>query len=335
MAAPLEPTAEAYLRYLSAVRGYSPETIRAYRGDVSRYLAHLGRAGLQAEQATPRQVRGFVGELTRSGHSAASVNRTVSAVRGFYRYLATISDRPADNPAQAQRGLRTGKRLPTFLFAGEAEQLLERNGAVAAASGDFWVLRDQLLLELLYGTGCRVAEAVHLDIGDVDPARGRARVMGKGRKERMVFFGAGCSELLEEFLPRRSARLRDWAETSSQAARVAAYALFHNRRGGRLSDRSARSIVTAAAATAGIDKRVSPHSLRHSYATHLLDGGANVRVVQELLGHASIATTQVYTHTSLARLQQVHRAAHPRAASDTASVKPEPELGSAPGPQHQ
>lgn len=315
--------AAAYLRYLQAVRGYSPQTVRAYRGDVCRYLAFLDRAEVAAEQATSRHVRAFVGALTRSGRSAASVNRTVSAVRGFYRFLATVSDLPGGNPAQAQRGLKTGKRLPEFLFNLEAEQLLGDAGGAAAADGiDFWALRDRLLLEFLYGSGCRISEAVGLDVGDVEPARGRARVMGKGSKERVVFFGSGCSALLREFLPRRAAQLGEWGATSAQGAPISAYALFHNRRGGRLGDRSARAIVTAAAAAAGIDKRVTPHSLRHSFATHLLDGGANVRVVQELLGHASIATTQVYTHTSLARLQQVHRAAHPRAGGARA---PRPE----------
>ena len=303
-----------YLSYLRAVRGYSPQTVRAYRGDIRCYLAFLDRAGVAAEQATSRQVRAFVGELTRSGRSAASVNRTVSAVRGFYRFLATVSDLPGGNPAQAQRGLKTGKRLPEFLFTPEAERLLGDAGDAAEVDGlDFWALRDRMLLEFLYGSGCRISEAVGLDVGDVEPARGRARVMGKGSKERVVFFGAACSALLQKFLPRRAAQLGDWSATLTRGGvRISAYALFHNRRGGRLGDRSARAIVTAAAAAAGIDKRVTPHSLRHSFATHLLDGGANVRVVQELLGHASIATTQVYTHTSLARLQQVHRAAHPR-----------------------
>ena len=315
--------AAAYLRYLQAVRGYSPQTVRAYRGDVCRYLAFLDRAGVAAEQATSRHVRAFVGELTRAGRSAASVNRTVSAVRGFYRFLATVSDLPGGNPAQAQRGLKTGKRLPEFLFTLEAEQLLDAGGGAAAAAGtDFWALRDRLLLEFLYGSGCRISEAVGLDVGDVEPARGRARVMGKGSKERVVFFGGVCSALLQEFLPRRAAQLGEWSATLTQGAPISAYALFHNRRGGRLGDRSARAIVTAAAAAAGIDKRVTPHGLRHSFATHLLDGGANVRVVQELLGHASIATTQVYTHTSLARLQQVHRAAHPRAGGARAPQPP-------------
>ena len=319
---PAEAAAEGYLRYLQAVRGYSPQTVRAYRGDVYRYLAYLERAGVAAERASSRQVRAFVGELTRSGHSAASVNRAVSAVRGYYRYLAGVAPQPGGNPAQAQRGLKTGKRLPSFLFAAEAERLLADAGGGAAAGADFWAVRDRLLLEFLYGSGCRISEAVGLDVGDVEPARGRARVLGKGSKERVVFFGSECSRLLQEFLPRRAAQLREWGATGGAGPRVALYALFHNRRGGRLGDRSARSIVTAAAAAAGIDKRVSPHSLRHSFATHLLDGGANVRVVQELLGHASIATTQVYTHTSLARLQQVHRAAHPRAGAGPPPAAP-------------
>ncbi len=307
--------AEGYLRYLAAVRGYSPHTVRAYRGDLASYLGYLSRVGIPAAEATPRQVRAFVGELTRAGHSPASVNRTVSVVRGFYGFLETVQNLPSGNPAQAQRGLKTGKRLPGFLFAGEAQRLMESASVPTGAADEFWALRDRLLLELLYGSGCRVSEAVGLDVGDVEPAPGRARVLGKGNKERVVFFGADCRVLLQRFLVQRAARLQDWTSRSTGTPTVAKRALFHNRRGGRLSARSVRSIVAAAAAAAGIDKRVTPHSLRHSFATHLLDAGADVRVVQELLGHASISTTQVYTHTSLARLREVHRAAHPRAAT--------------------
>ncbi len=323
---------ERYLRYIAVVRGYSAQTVRAYRGDLARYMEYLIGVGVPAAQATPRQVRGFVGQLTRAGLSAASVNRAVSAIRGFYRFLEGTPAAPAGNPAHSQRSLKTGKRLPGFLFAAEAQQLMEagrvRTGGhgdsvtpetmtagAPAAPDDFWGLRDLLLLEFLYGSGCRVSEAVGLDVADVEPDHGRARVLGKGNKERVVFFGGECRALLERYLPLRAARLRAWLASSAPAARVARHALFHNGRGGRLSDRSARRIVTAATAAAGIDKRITPHSLRHSFATHLLDAGANVRVVQELLGHASISTTQVYTHTSLARLREVHRGAHPRAGA--------------------
>ena len=306
---------ERYLRYLAVVRGYSAQTVRAYRGDLARYMEYLIGVGVPAAQATPRQIRGFVGQLTRAGLSAASVNRAVSAIRGFYRFLEGTPAAPAGNPAHSQRSLKTGKRLPGFLFAAEAQQLMEAGRAQNGSADDFRGLRDLLLLEFLYGSGCRVSEAVGLDVADVEPDHGRARVLGKGNKERVVFFGGECRALLEQYLPLRAARLRAWLASSAPAARVARHALFHNGRGGRLSDRSARRIVTAATAAAGIDKRITPHSLRHSFATHLLDAGANVRVVQELLGHASISTTQVYTHTSLARLREVHRGAHPRAGA--------------------
>ena len=210
---PPDAQAAAYLRYLRAVRGYSPQTVRAYRGDVCRYLAFLDRVGVAAEQATSRQVRAFVGELTRSGRSAASVNRTISAVRGFYRFLATVSDLPGGNPAQAQHGLKTGKRPPRI-------PVCPGGGAVAGrlpaprrprTDIDFWALRDRVLLEFLYGSGCRISEVVGLDVGDVEPARGRARVMGKGSKERVVFFGSLCRALLQEFLRRRAAQLGEWS----------------------------------------------------------------------------------------------------------------------------
>ena len=326
---------ERYLSYLAVVRGYSAQTVRAYRGDLVRYLEYLGSVGVPAGQATPRQVRGFVGHMTRTGHSAASVNRAVSAVRGFYRYLEGTPAAPDANPAQGQRGLKTGKRLPGFLFAGEAQTLIDAGRTHGNAAGsaaetgdgapdDFWSLRDLLLLEFLYGSGCRVSEAVGLDVADVEPDAGRARVLGKGNKERVVFFGGACRALLQHYLPLRAARVRAWSAPPAAPARVARRALFLARRGGRLGDRAARRIVSAATAAAGIDKRVTPHSLRHSFATHLLDAGANVRVVQELLGHASISTTQVYTHTSLARLREVHRGAHPRAVAES---EPPPRHG--------
>ena len=308
---------ERYLSYLAVVRGYSAQTVRAYRGDLARYMEYLVSAGVPAAEAAPRQVRGFVGQLTRAGRSAASVNRAVSAVRGFYRFLEGTAAAPSGNPAQNQRGLKSGKRLPGFLFAGEAQQLMEAGRVQNGLPDDFWILRDLIMLEFLYGSGCRVSEAVGLDVADVEPDHGRARVLGKGNKERVVFFGGECRALLQQYLPLRAARLRAWRTPPAAAVRVARHALFLGRRGGRLSDRGARRIITAAAAAAGIDKRVTPHSLRHSFATHLLDAGANVRVVQELLGHASISTTQVYTHTSLARLREVHRGAHPRAGAES------------------
>ena len=323
---------QRYLGYLAVVRGYSAQTVRAYRGDLARYLEYLGSVGVPAAQATPREVRGFVGRLTRSGHSAASVNRAVSAVRGFYRFLEGTPAAPDANPAQGQRGLKTGKRLPGFLFAGEAQRLIDAgrtqgsaDETAAGAADEFWSLRDLLLLEFLYGSGCRVSEAVGLDVTDVEPDAGRARVLGEGNKERVVFFGGPCRALLQHYLPLRAARVRAWSAPPAAPARAVRPARSLGRRGGRLGDRAARRIVSAATAAAGIDKRVTPHSLRHSFATHLLDAGANVRVVQELLGHASISTTQVYTHTSLARLREVHRGAHPRAAAE--SEPPPPRHG--------
>ena len=337
---PKSPHVERYLSYLSVVRGYSAQTVRAYRGDLARFLEYLASVGVPVEGATPRDVRGFVGQMSRAGRSAAGVNRAVSSVRGLYRFLEGTPAAPAANPAQGQRGLKTGRRLPGFLFAAEAQKLMDTGGVAATAAGaggeaaqgtapaaspdDFWALRDRLLLEFLYGTGCRVSEAVGLDVADLEPEQGRARVLGKGNKERVVFFGAQCRALLQHYLALRAAVVGAGNAPSSGRARVDRHALFLGRRGGRLSDRGARRIITAATAAVGIDKRVTPHSLRHSFATHLLDGGANVRVVQELLGHASISTTQVYTHTSLARLREVHRGAHPRAATTPGEHSPDP-----------
>lgn len=310
---------EGYLRYLSSIRGYSPQTIRAYRGDLLRYMSFVEKFGLSSEKVSPRDVRSFIGNLNRSGLSPASINRALSTVRGFYRFLETIPKLSIASPVQSQRGLKAGRQLPEFLFNSEAEELLEKTRAQVENTDNIWSLRNYLLIELLYATGCRVSEIVGLDVGDIDIIDRRARVLGKGKKERVVFFGSGCGLFLNQFLNLRKGQLHKWATESPRRENIDIYALFHNQRGGRLSDRSARSIVTMIAGGAGIRKRVTPHSLRHSFATHLLDAGANVRIVQELLGHASIATTQIYTHTSLSQLQEVHRTAHPRATQVNSS----------------
>lgn len=311
-----------YLRYLGSVRRYSPETVRAYRSDLTQFVQSLISRGHEVASATAADVRRFVGALTERGVSRSSINRKLSSVRGFYRYLQRFADYQG-TATDSPQGRQLGRKLPRFLLREETERLTDAPPAALSdrdERGDgegLWPLRDRLLVELLYTSGCRVSEAVALDVSDIDLKPESAVITGKGGRQRHLFFGRRCRELIQFYLPLRLDRLAmlraHRVADVSASTKLATTALFINQRGGRLSQRSARSIVTAAGEQAGIQQRVSPHSLRHSFATDLLDEGADVRVVQELLGHASLGTTQIYTHTSLARLKRVYRTAHPRA----------------------
>ena len=317
---------EDYLTYLSAVRNLSSHTLESYGKDLEKYEAYLEERGVQPGNAQLADARGFVSWLTKEGLSPRSVNRIVSGVRGWYRYMERRGF-VASNPFSEIRSLRTEKRLPSFLFEEEMARLIEMPTQAAGGTDDsFWRLRDRAVLETLYSTGCRISELVSLDLADVD-LRGRsARVMGKGAKERMVFLGAAAVAALREYLSRRSfhakssapgrataAPRRDGGASRMNARDTAAAALFINRRGERITDRGIRFILGEYLALANLGKKVTPHTFRHSFATHLLDRGADIRAVQELLGHTSLSTTQVYTHVGMERLKKVYRRAHPHA----------------------
>jgi integrase/recombinase XerD len=241
---------------------------------------------------------------------ASSAARTVVAVRGFHRFAAADGLASGD-PAAGVRPPRPAKRLPNALPLADGEAILE----TAGAPGTTLALRDRALLEVLYGTGARISEAVGLDVDDVDldpsGAGGTVLLRGKGGKERLVPLGSYARSAVEAYLVR--ARPELVAAGPSVARPGAGGALFLNSRGGRLSRQSAWTVLVRAAERAGVSHDVSPHTLRHSFATHLLDGGADVRVVQELLGHASVTTTQIYTLVTVDNLREVFAAAHPRA----------------------
>jgi integrase/recombinase XerD len=235
--------------------------------------------------------------------AANSAARAVVAVRGFHRFLLREGLAPAD-PARGVRPPSPPKRLPKAISVEEVESLL-----VAAGADDTpRAIRDRALLELLYGCGARISEAVGLDVDELDMESGTVRLLGKGRKERVVPVGSYAREAVSAYLVRGRPVL-----ATGQSASAGSPALFLNARGGRLSRQSAWTVLRAAAQRAGIRKEISPHTLRHSFATHLLDGGADVRVVQELLGHASVTTTQVYTLVTVDRLREVYATSHPRA----------------------
>lgn len=295
-----------YLDHLTVERGLAANTVQSYRRDLRRYLAFLGsREVLTLDQVGEQTVSDFLvhlreGDAEHVGLSATSAARTVVAVRGFHKFCVRDGLVEVD-PAASVRPPTPDKRLPKALPLSDVEALLD----AAGADGTPLALRDHALLEVLYGTGARISEAVGLDVDDLDLHERTVLLRGKGAKERIVPIGTFACEAVEVYL--RSAR----GELVGQGK--GGPALFLNARGGRLSRQSAWSILVKAADRAGITRDVSPHTLRHSFATHLLDGGADVRVVQELLGHASVTTTQVYTLVTVDNLREVFATAHPRA----------------------
>ena len=295
-----------YLDHLSVERGLADNTLSSYRRDLRRYVEFLREQGIGSlDEVTEPVVTGFLmrlreGDGDHPALSSASAARTVVAVRGFHRFAVSDGLAAAD-PAATVKPPSPAKRLPKALPLADVEAILE----AAGAAGTTLALRDRALLELLYGTGARISEAVGLDVDDVDLVDGTVLLRGKGAKERLVPIGSYAAEAVDAYLVRGRPELA--------TAATPAGALFLNSRGGRLSRQSAWAVLVKAAERAGVTRDVSPHTLRHSFATHLLDGGADVRVVQELLGHASVTTTQVYTLVTVDNLREVFATAHPRA----------------------
>lgn len=290
-----------FLEHLTQERGASPHTVRAYEGDLRRFAEFLGgEGGLLDGRVDRPAVRRFLGELHARGYQRSSIARTLACLRTFYEYFVR-EGRIAANPVRPVPTPRRDRKLPRFLEEEDVRRLLEEGPA-----DGFGALRDRALLEVLYGGGLRVSEAVGLDLGDLDLAEGTARVRGKGGKERLAPLGSAAARALAAYLPERAARLE-------ALGRVGEEALFLNKNGGRLDVRSVRRLLRRRADAAGIRTRVTPHTLRHSFATHLLNRGADLRAVQELLGHEDLATTQIYTHVTVHRLKEVYDRTHPRA----------------------
>jgi integrase/recombinase XerD len=304
--APPSRAVRTYLDHLSVERGLAANTLSSYRRDLRRYLDHLAGAGVcSLDDVTEATVTGFLarlreGDADHPALSSTSAARTLVAVRGFHKFC--VSDGLArTDPAAGVKPPRPAKRLPKALPLADVEAILEAAGAPATTLA----LRDRALLEVLYGTGARISEAVGLDVDDLDLVDGTVLLRGKGSKERLVPIGSYAADAVDAYLVRSRPEL--------STSRTPGGALFLNSRGGRLSRQSAWTVLAKAADRAGVTRDVSPHTLRHSFATHLLDGGADVRVVQELLGHASVTTTQVYTLVTVDNLREVFATAHPRA----------------------
>jgi integrase/recombinase XerC len=285
---------EQFLRSLAVERGASPHTLRSYRADLTDCAAFLaaGRLG-PLVGADARTLRAYLAALHERGLARTSIARRLAALRSFFRFLMRRG-RASANPARDVSTPKLPRKLPAYLPIDESEALL-RVAPPPTAGG----VRDRAILELFYATGIRVAELAGLDVEDLDLREGAVRVLGKGRKERIVPVGRKAVEALRAYLAREGER-----ESGP---------VFLNGRGGRLTVRSVHRIVRARARAAGLHRRVSPHTLRHTFATHLLDAGADLRLIQELLGHARLGTTQKYTHVSTDRLMKVYDSAHPRA----------------------
>ena len=302
----------SYLDHLVVERGLADNTLKSYRRDLRRYAGWLAGRGVESlDDVREATVTAFLvalreGDVDHPPLSAGSAARTFVAVLGFHRFTGREGLAQVD-PSAAVRPPAPAKRLPKALPLADIERILD----AAGAPGTALALRDRALLELLYGTGARISEAVGLDLDDLDlgdpedTEGGTVLLRGKGSKERMVPVGRYAREAVEAYL------VRGRPELSSVGHGLPA--LFLNARGGRLSRQSAWTVLVKAAERAGVSAEVSPHTLRHSFATHLLDGGADVRVVQELLGHASVTTTQVYTLVTVDSLREVYATAHPRA----------------------
>lgn len=298
-----------YLSHLTVERGLADNTLRSYRRDLHRYLDFL--AGLDISDptvVTENDIAAFLGWL-RTGDAdhvplgTASAARTIVAVRGLHRFWLR-EQMVATDVTAAIKPPRPASRLPKALPLSDVESILD----AAGAAGTTLSARDRALLEVLYGTGARISEAVGLDVDDLDLDEGAVLLRGKGGKQRIVPLGSYARSALVDYLSASRPALTS-VKTSTPA-------VFLNARGGRLSRQSAWTVLTKAAERAGITTDVSPHTLRHSFATHLLDGGADVRVVQELLGHASVTTTQIYTLVTVEKLREIYATAHPRAARD-------------------
>ena len=300
---------DGYLRHLTIERGMAKNTLAAYRADLARYVAFLETKSIDTpEQITELVISEFAESLKiKSGLVASSVARVLAGVRGLHKFWL-LENVTTGDPAASVKPPKSPRSLPKAITVDQVERLLSAAGPDPANEDDVAAdpvrVRDRAMLELLYATGARISELINLDLDDlVDPTL--VRLFGKGSKERIVPVGAYAQRALQAYLVRTRPGLVSQGKGTP--------ALFLNQRGGRLSRQSAWAIISEAARLAELPGEISPHTLRHSFATHLLEGGADVRVVQELLGHSSVATTQIYTLVTVDKLREIYGTAHPRA----------------------
>jgi len=297
---PLEPeqTVDRFLTQMRDERGSSPQTVRAYASDLARYLEWAQRIGADPFGSDPRVLRRYLAELDQAKYSRRTIARRLSSVRSLYAYL-NREGILSHNPAAVLTTPKLDARLPRLVPTEVLTPLLDAPDETTPAG-----LRDRAILELLYATGARVSELVALNLGDLDARSGQVRVTGKGNKQRII-------PVYQEGLARVNAYLR----TGRPALKppLGETALFLNRSGTRLTDGGVRRMLSRYLTTLGAASGITPHTMRHTFATHLLEAGADLRTVQDLLGHVALSTTQIYTHLGVQRLQRVHKDAHPRA----------------------
>jgi len=305
----IDQLVEQYLRHLTIERGMSKNTVLAYRRDLTGYLQFLNSVGVESfRQVTQNQIKDFAQYLvTNKGLVSTSVARVLAGVRGFHKFLL-LENLVELDVAASVKPPKLPRRLPKAIPFEDIERILKASGPEPgeqeATANDLIRVRDRAILEMLYATGSRVSELVNMDVDDlVDPEI--VRLFGKGSKERLVPVGSFAQAALQNYVVRVRPTLAKLSKGTP--------ALFLNQRGTRLSRQSVWQIISDAAKFAKIEREVSPHTFRHSFATHLLEGGADVRVVQELLGHASVATTQIYTLVTVDALREIYATAHPRA----------------------
>ena len=308
-AAVIPPEVKEYLRHLSKERDVSPNTVKAYERDLHAFVAFLsgyyGTDGWSWEGVDRLAMRGFLAHLARRGVGKRTISRTLSGVRSFYRWMHR-NEMVEANPARAVGAPKLEKYLPGYLDRPQID-LLFQIAEARAMEGNFTAVRNLAILELFYSTGMRLSELQGLSRGDLDLVSQQVKVRGKGRKERIVPVGNQAAIALRNYESRRDELLRNAGPKAERSA------YFLARTGKRIGPRMVQKVVSAFLAEIDEDAGLSVHSLRHTFATHLLDNGADLRAVQELLGHVSISTTQIYTHTSVERLKQVYQKAHPRA----------------------
>lgn len=297
----MEELLRKYVRHLELERSISPYTVRNYAGDVQGFLDFLTQNRIDSlDKADRSTLRLYLGWLNKRGIARASINRKASALRSFYRYLRR-ENLVSDEPLATLSAPKLEKRLPTFLTHEEMARLIEAPDTSTPQG-----LRDRAILELLYAAGLRVSETAALDLNDIDLSSREVRVWGKGSKQRIVLMGTPAAEALIIYI--KQGRLKLEGKTQTQA-------LFLNRFGDRIVQRRIQLIIRKYARQAGLELRVFPHIVRHTFATHMLDGGADLRVVQDLLGHARLSSTQVYTHVTRNQIRRNYLAAHPRSGS--------------------
>jgi integrase/recombinase XerC len=301
----MQKAVDLYLSFLESERNMSPETLRAYRGDLADFMEFCARARVDS----PRKVnhlllRRYLANLQTRGYSRSTMARRSSTIKGFFRFLAQ-RDLVGEDPAQALSPPRRDRRLPRVLRVEEIDRAEESQGLHIYKTS----LRDMALVELLYATGMRVGELAGLDMEDVDLKRREVRVLGKGRKERVLPIHDAARQLLVNYMEKE----RPVLAANAAPGEGTGNPLFLSVKGGRLSDRGVRRVVDRFFRGLEGGKRISPHTLRHTFATHMLQGGADLRTVQELLGHVDLSTTQIYTHLSKGQLKDVFYRTHPRA----------------------